>query len=114
MSSSQEINSEPLGEEVEGDRHEDLKERAEDISNICFDYEDPDKIPITEEIKEEIKTELLDEDNIGFETHSCEDNQEKSDLQATVDKLLIEKQTLQKDMEKFVELITCGKPNFEI
>ena len=40
--------------------HEELNNDPEDISNICFDYEDPDKIPVKGEIKEEIKTEPLD------------------------------------------------------
>ena len=96
--SFQEIKSESLGEEVKGIHEEmnnDIIKRAEDISNICFDYED--KIPIKEEIKEEIKTEPLYEDK-DVETHSCEDDQEKSDLQAMVDKLLIEKQKWQKDI----------------
>ena len=56
MSSSQEINSEPPEEQGEG-AHEDLNERAEDISNICFDYEDT--IPIKEEIRQEIKPETF-------------------------------------------------------
>ena len=104
--SFQEIKSEPLGEEVHEALNNDIIKNAGDISNICFDYEDEDKIPIKEEIKQEIKTETLDEDNIDIETHviDVENDQEKSDLQAMVDKLLIEKQTLQKDMEKFVEL----------
>ena len=93
----QEIKSEPLGEEVER-AHEHLNERADDFSNICFDHED--KIPIKEEVKQEIKPEPMNEDNIDVETHSCEDDQEKSDLKAMVEKLLIEKQTLQKDMDK--------------
>ena len=82
--SLQEIKSEPLAEEVNG-LHEELN-----ISNICFDHED--KIPIKEEIKLEIKTEPVDEDNPDVETPSCEVDQEKSDLRAMVDKLLIEKQ----------------------
>ena len=101
--SSQEIKSEPLGEEVEGvheELNDDIIKRAEDISNICFEYED--KIQIKEEIKDKIKPEPLDIDNIDVETNSCEDYQEISHLQAMVDKLLIEKQTLQKDMIKFV------------
>ena len=96
--SFQEIKSEPLGEEVEG-THEHLNDRAEDISNICFDYEDDNKIPIKEEIKEKIKPEPLPKDSINVEI-----DQEKSDLQAIVEKLLIEKQTLLKDIEKFAEL----------
>ena len=99
--SLQEIKSEPSEDEVDG-LHEEL-----DISNIYFDYED--KIPIKEEIKLEIKTEPLDEDNPDVETPSCEVDQEKSDLQAMVDKLLIEKQTWQKDMEKLVELQVKNK-----
>ena len=91
--SFQEIRSQPLGE-VEG-APEYLNERADDFSNICFDYEDQDKIPIKEEIKQEVKPEPLDEDNIDVETHPCEDDQEKRYLQAMVDKLLIEKQNLQ-------------------
>ena len=58
--SFQEIKSEPLGEEVHEELNDDIIKRAEDISNICFDYEDPDKIPVKGEIKEEIKTEPLD------------------------------------------------------
>ena len=87
--SFQEIKSEPLGEEVEGvhdELNDDIIKRAEDVSDICFDHED--KIPIKEEIKQEIKPEPLDEDSMDVETHSCEDGQEKSDLQAMVDKLL--------------------------
>ena len=80
--SLQEIKSEPLAEEL-------------NISNICFDYEDKIPFPIKEEIKLEIKTEPLDEDSPDVETPSCEVDQEKSDLQAMVDKLLIEKQNLQ-------------------
>ena len=94
--SLQEIKSEPFAEEVDG-LHEEL-----DISDICFDYED--EIPIIEEIRLEIKTEPLNEDNPDLETPSCEVDQEKSDLQAMVDKLLIEKQKWQKDMDKLVEL----------
>ena len=93
--SFQEIKSEPIGD-VERD-HEHLNERADDFSNICFDYED--KIPIKEEVKQEIKPEPMNEDNIDVETHSCKDDQEKSDLKAMVEKLLIEKQKLQKDMD---------------
>lgn len=52
----------------------------------------------------EIKNEPLDKDNLNVETPFCKVDQEKRDLQAMVDKLLIEKQTWQKDMEKFVEL----------
>ena len=100
--SLQEIKSERLEEEFEG-FHEELNDlRAKDISNICLDYED--QIPIKDEIKEEIKSEPLDEDNVDVETHSCDDDHEKSDLQAMVDKLLIENQTLQKDRGKFLEL----------
>merc|ERR1712001_474928 len=51
----------------------------------------------------------MNEDNIDVETHSCEDDQEKSDLKAMVEKLLIEKQKLQKDMDK----IQCEKNNVE-
>ena len=73
--SLQEIKSERLAEEFEG-VHEELNDlRAKDISNICLDYED--QIPIKDE---------------------------KRDLQAMVDKLLIENQTLQKDRGKFLEL----------
>ena len=39
-----EIKSEAL-EEVQ-EAHEHLNERSEEISNICFDYEDQNKIPI--------------------------------------------------------------------
>ena len=52
----------------------------------------------------EIKTEPLNEDNPDLETPSCEVDQDKSGLQAMVDKLLIEKQKWQKDMDKLVEL----------
>ena len=100
--SLQEIKSERLAEEFEG-VHEELNDlRAKDISNICLDYED--QIPIKDEIKEENKSEPLDEDNVDVETHSCDDDHEKRDLQAMVDKLLIENQTLQKDRGKFLEL----------
>ena len=95
----QDIKTELLEEKAEGlhqELNDDVMERAEDFSNICFDYEDRNKIPpIKEEIKQEIKTEPLDEDNINVETHSSEEDQEKRDLQAMVDKLLIEKQNLQ-------------------
>ena len=46
----------------------------------------------------------MNEDNPNLETPSCEVDQEKSDLQAMVDKLLIEKQKWQKDMDKLIEL----------
>ena len=104
--SFQEIKSEPQGKDV-AEAYEHLNERADDISNIIFDYEDVDKIPIKEEeIKQEIKPEPLDKDNKDVETHvmDVEKDQEKSELQAMVDKLLKEKQTLQKDMIKFVDL----------
>ena len=78
--SFQEIKSEPLGEEVEG-VHEELNndtiKRAEDISNICFDYEDEEKIPIKEEIKQEIKSEPLGEDVDEVHEESVE-NYDKS------------------------------------
>ena len=108
MMSSQEIKPEPLGE-VEG-AFEHLNERAEDFSNIVFDYEDEDpdqdKIPIKEEIKEEIKHEPMDIDNRDDDSHviDVEKDQEKSYLQSMIDKLLIEKHTLQKDIDKLVEL----------
>ena len=108
MMSSQEIKPEPLGE-VEG-AFEHLNERAEDFSNIVFDYEDPvpdqDKIPIKEEIKEEIKHEPMDIDNRDDDSHviDVEKDQEKSYLQSMIDKLLIEKHTLQKDIDTLVEL----------
>ena len=51
----QEIKSESRGEDV-ARAHGHVNERAEDISNIIFDYEDGDKIPIKEEIKQEIKS----------------------------------------------------------
>ena len=89
MTSVHEIKSEPLGEEAEG---------VLDTSNIFFDYEEEDKTPpIKEEIKEEIKTEPFVEDNVDDESHiiDVENDQEKNDLQAMVDKLLIAKQTLQ-------------------
>ena len=104
--SSQEIKPEPLAE-VEG-AFEHLNERAEDFSNIVFDYEDPDqdKILIKEEIKEEIKHEPMDIDNRDDDSHviDVEKDQEKSYLQSMIDKLLIEKHTLQKDIDKLVEL----------
>ena len=106
--SSQEIKPEPLGE-VEG-AFEHLNERGEDFSNIVFDYEDPvpdqDKIPIKEEIKEEIKHEPMDIDNRDNDSHviDVEKDQEKSYLQSMIDKLLIEKHTLQKDIDKLAEL----------
>ena len=110
MMSIHEIKMEPLEEEAEG-VHENLDDNkiqiAEDTSNIFFDYEEEDKTPpIKEEIKEEIKTEPLVEDNADAESHviDVENDQEKSDLLAMVEKLLLEKQTLQKDLEKFVEL----------
>ena len=102
-----EIKLEPLGEGVHEDLDDDVIKRAGDTSNIIFDYEEEDKTPpIKEEIKEEIKTEPLVEDNIDTESHviDVERDQEKSDLQAMVDKLLIEKQTLLKDIEKYAEL----------
>ena len=107
--SFQEIKCEPLGEEVEGihdESNNDMIRRAEDVSQlldvsgICFGYEDK----IKEEIKQEIKPEPLDENNIDAEAHSCEDDQEKRYLQAMVDKLLIKKQTLQIDMNKYAGL----------
>ena len=51
----QEIKSEPQGEDV-ARAHGHVNDRAEDIPNIIFDYEDGDKIPIKEEIKQEIKS----------------------------------------------------------
>ena len=96
-----EIKPEPLG--VHEDLDDDVIKRAGDTSNIIFDYEEEDKTPpIKEEIKEEIKTEPLEDD----ESHviDVENDQEKSDLQAMVDKLLLEKQTLQKDIYKLIEL----------
>ena len=96
--SLQGIKSEPLAEEVDG-LHEEL-----DISDICFDHED--EIPIKEEIKLEIKNEPLDKDNLNVETPFCKVDQEKRDLQAMVDKLLIEKQTWQKEMEKICGITT--------
>ena len=76
-----EIKSEAL-EEVQ-EAHEHLNERSEEISNICFDYEDQNKIPIKDEIKAEIKPEPLDKDR-----RDVENEQEKSELQAMIDKLL--------------------------
>ena len=70
-----EIKSEAL-EEVQ-EAHEHLNERSEEISNICFDYEDQNKIPIKDEIKAEIKPEPLDKDNIDILTHS-EVNEEET------------------------------------
>ena len=95
----QEFKPEPLGERVVEELNDDVIERAEDFSGICFDHEN--NIPIKKEIKQEIKPEPLDKDNIDFETNSCENDQEKRDLQAMVDKLLIEKQTLQKEKDYF-------------
>ena len=44
--SFQEIKSEPLREEVDETQEDlELDKRAEDLSNICFDYEDENKIP---------------------------------------------------------------------
>ena len=57
----QEIKPEPLDEEVEGVHEKlnnDIIKRAEDVSNILFDYEDEDKIPIKEKVKEEKKPNL--------------------------------------------------------
>ena len=63
--SLQEIKSERLEEEFEG-VHEELNDRrAKNISNICLDYED--QIPIKDEIKEENKSEPLDEDNVDVD-----------------------------------------------
>ena len=63
--SSQEIKSESLGEEVHGvhdELNDEIMDRSGNFSNICFDYEDENKIPpIKEEIKQEIKTEPLKE-----------------------------------------------------
>ena len=99
--SFQEVKSEPLEEEVEG------AQRANDFANIVFDYEVENKIPLKLETKEEIKSEPLSGDNVDADSHviDVENDQEKIHLQAMLDKLLIEKQTLQKDMEKFVELL---------
>ena len=88
-----------MGERVVEELNDDVIERAEDFSGICFDHEN--NIPIKKEIKQEIKPEPLDKDNIDFETNSCENDQEKRDLQAMVDKLLIEKQKLQKEKDYF-------------
>ena len=108
MMSFLEIKPEHLGEEVDGSHDEHLNERVNDFSKICFDYEDPDqdKIPIKEEIKEEIKHEPMDIDNRDDDSHviDVEKDQEKSYLQSMIDKLLIEKHTLQKDFDKLVEL----------
>ena len=109
MTSVHEVKLESLDEpeEVHEDLDDDVIKRAGDTSNIIFDYEEEDKTPpIKEEIKEEIKTEPLGEDNIDTESHvvDVERDQEKSDLQAMVDKLLLEKQTLKKDIDKLVEL----------
>ena len=82
--SLQGIKSEPLAEEVDG---------LHEVLDICFDHED--EIPIKEEMKLEIKNEPLDKDNLNVETPFCKVDQEKRDLQAMVDKLLIEKQNLQ-------------------
>ena len=108
MMSFLEIKPEPLGEEVDGSHDEHLNERVNDFSKICFDYEDPDqdKIPIKEEIKEEIKHEPMTIDNMDDDLHviDVENDQEKSELQSIIDKLLIEKHMLQKDIDKLVEL----------
>ena len=108
MMSFLEIKPEPLGEEVDGSHDEHLNERVNDFSKICFDYEDPDqdKIPIKEEIKEEIKHEPMTIDNMDDDLHviDVENDQEKSELQSIIDKLLIEKHILQKDIDKLVEL----------
>ena len=78
-----------------------LKKATQSISLIAGVYGDDN-----EEIKQEIKPEPLDKDNKDVETHviDVEKDQEKSELQAMVDKLLKEKQTFQKDMIKFVDL----------
>ena len=108
MMSFLEMKPEPLGEEVDGSHDEHLNERVNDFSKICFDYEDPDqdKIQIKEEIKEEIKHEPMTIDNIDDDLHviDVENDQEKSELQSIIDKLLIEKCILQKDIDKLVEL----------
>ena len=105
-----EVKLEPLREEAE-EVHEDLDDDiikgVEDTSSFFFDNEEEDKTsPIKEEIKEEIKYEPLDKDNLDPESHviDVENDQEKSDLKAMVDKLLLEKQTLQKDIYKLIEL----------
>merc|ERR1712165_289399 len=99
MASVHEIKSEPL-EGAEG-VHEDLDEDII-VEHMIHDYEEEDRTPpIKEEVKEEIKTEPLVEDNINTESHviDVERDQEKRDLQTMVDKLLLEKQTLLKDMD---------------
>ena len=105
-----EVKLEPLREEAE-EVHEDLDDDiikgVEDTSTFFFDNEEEDKTsPIKEEIKEEIKYEPLGKDNIDPECHviDVENDQEKSDLKAMVDKLLLEKQTLQKDIDELIEL----------
>ena len=74
-----EIKSELQGEDV-ARAHGHVNDRAEDIPNIIFDYENVDKIPIKEEIKQEIKLEPSDKDNLDVETHVID--VEKSELQA--------------------------------
>ena len=134
--SFQKIKSEPLEEEIDEESNDDIIESTEDFSDIYFDYED--KIPIKEEIKLEIKTEPFDEENIRLaspeipkleepiqyvlkrnhddldtETDPCEEDKEKSDLQAKVDKLLIEKQILQNINKHLERELECQVKNNE-
>ena len=134
--SFQKIKSEPLEEEIGEELNDDMIKSELDFPDICFDYED--KIPIKEEIKMEIKTEPFDEENIRLaspeipkleepiqyvlkrnhddldtETDPCEEDKEKSDLQAMVDKLLIEKQILQNKNKHLERELECQVKNNE-
>ena len=134
--SFQKIKSEPLEEEIDEESNDDMIKSDEDFPDICFDYED--KIPIKEEIKMEIKTEPFDEENIrlaspeipkleepiqyvlnrnhddlDIDTDPCEEDKEKSDLQAMVDKLLIEKQILQNKNKHLERELECQVKNNE-
>ena len=134
--SIQKIKSEPLEEEIDEESNDDMIKSTEDFSDIYFDYED--KIPIKEEIKMEIKTEPFDEENIRLaspeipkleepiqyvlkrnhddldtETDPCEEDKEKSDLQAMVDKLLIEKQILKNKNKHLERELECQVKNNE-
>ena len=91
--------------QIQNIKSEPLEKEAEEFSNIFFDYEN--KIPIKEEIKQEIKIEpFVNEYNMDVENHvtDVENDQDKSDLLVKVDKILIDKQTLQKDMKNLMEL----------
>ena len=54
--------------QIQNIKSEPLEKEAEDFSNIFFDYEN--KIPIKEEIKQEIKIEpFVNEYNMDVENH---------------------------------------------